>query len=185
MRSERRARVLRRWVASLGLPPLPAQGVARIETDLLGAEPDAVAEFAWSDTAVLRWRDLLHADRRRASLPGDYRAEWTGASALRLPTGDVLALTGTATFAHPVVVHARQGGERISLPGRDHTHVLKHVLQALGVPAWERARMPLLSTTEGELLAAGDLVHSGPFDAWLHANGCRVAWTRDLSQAMP
>ena len=185
MRPARRARVLRRWVASLGLPPLPAQGIARIESDLLGAEPDAVAEFAWSDTAILRWRDLLHADRRRASLPGDYRAEWSGASVLRLPTGDGLALMGTATFDQPIVVHARQGGERIALPGRDHTHVLKHVLQGLGVPAWERARMPLLSTTEGELLAAGDLVHSAPFDAWLRTNGCRVTWTRDLSQAMP
>ena len=185
MRSARRARVLRRWVASLGLPPLPAQGIARIESDLLGAEPDAVAEFAWSDTAILRWRDLLHADRRRASLPGDYRAEWSGASALRLPTGDGLALMGTATFDQPIVVHARQGGERIALPGRDHTHVLKHVLQELGVPAWERARMPLLSTVDGVLLAAGDLVHSAPFDAWLRANDCHVAWTRDLSQAMP
>ncbi len=185
MPSARRARVLRRWVASLGLPPLPAQGIARIEADLLGAEPDAVAEFAWSDTAILRWRDLLHADRRRASLPGDYRAEWTGASALRLPTGDSLTLVGTAPLEHPVVVHARQGGERIALPGRERTHVLKHVLQDLGVPAWERARMPLLSTPQGELLAAGDLAHSARFDAWLRANGCRVAWTRDLPQAMP
>ena len=82
-------------------------------------------------------------------------------------------------FATPLRVHARRGGERIRLPGRTHTHALKHVLQDLQVPAWERTRLPLLSDAGGTLLAAGDLVLSADFDAWLRENGARLGWQPD------
>ena len=39
----RRARVLRRWIEALGFPPLPGEGVAQIESDLLQARADARA----------------------------------------------------------------------------------------------------------------------------------------------
>jgi tRNA(Ile)-lysidine synthase len=75
-------------------------------------------------------------------------------------------------------VHARQGGERIVLPGREHSHALKHVLQDLGVPPWERERLPLLSDAQGRLLAVGDLVHAASFDAWLRERDARLVWTQ-------
>jgi len=78
----------------------------------------------------------------------------------------------------PFVLHARHGGERITLPERSHSHALKHVLQDLGVPPWERERLPLLSDREGTLLAAGDLVYSAGLDAWLRERGARLIWTR-------
>ena len=76
----------------------------------------------------------------------------------------------------PLRVHARRGGERITLPGRSHSHALKHVLQDLRVPPWERAQLPLLSDRGGALLAAGDLVYSAEFDAWLRTHGARLHW---------
>ena len=76
-----------------------------------------------------------------------------------------------------LVVHPRRGGERITLPGRRHSHALKHVLQALGVPPWVRARMPLLSARDGTVLAAGDLAVSARLDAWLRGSGLRLRWT--------
>src|SRR5690606_15401157 len=62
----RRARLLRRWCIDLGLPPLPGNGVARIETDLLNAAADSQATFAWSGARIRRWRTLLHAGLVRA-----------------------------------------------------------------------------------------------------------------------
>ncbi|MFD0737739.1 tRNA lysidine(34) synthetase TilS [Lysobacter koreensis] len=191
-----RARVLRQWVASQCLPPLPAHGVAQVEEQLLDARADAQAAFAWSGALMRSWRDMLHVDRERAPLPTDWRCEWEGDTPLRLPGGDRLALvtsrlgtTGsTATplaadaasrFETALLVHARQGGERIILPGRSHSHALKHVLQDLGVPPWVRERLPLLSDGQGELLAAGDLLYSARFDAWLRENGVGVVWTSD------
>ncbi len=175
----RRARLLRRWIAGLGLPPLPGQGVAHIETDLLGARADAEACFEWAGARVQRWRDLLHAALPREALPNDFSCEWDGRVPLQLPTGDLLELAGAEAFETCVWVHPRLGGERITLPRRTHRHALKRVLLQHGVPPWERVRMPLLSATDGELLAAGDAIVSARLDTWLSERGARLHWRRE------
>ena len=179
---DRRARVLRHWIHSLGLPPLPARGVERIEHGLLAARADAEAEFAWSHARVLRWRDFLHADRLREPLPPDWSAEWDGRAPLSLPDGGRLLLRdgdgdpAPGGFEPPLRVHARRGGERIVLPGRSHSHLLKHVLQERNVPPWRRAHLPLLSDADGRLLAAGDVAWADGLAQWLHARGWHLVW---------
>jgi tRNA(Ile)-lysidine synthase len=84
----------------------------------------------------------------------------------------------TPAFDEPLRVSARQGGERIVLPGRDHSHELKKVLQELGVPPWVRRRLPLLWDSHDRLAAAGDLVYSADFDAWLRRTGATLRWSR-------
>ncbi|WP_242104400.1 tRNA lysidine(34) synthetase TilS [Lysobacter sp. M2-1] len=173
----RRARVLRRWIAILELPPLPGEGIARIESELLPAAADTEAEFAWAGAVIHRWRDLLYADHEREALPADWSVTWSMDAPLVLPTGDRLELDVACTFDTDVHLHARVGGERIVLPGRTHSHALKHVLQELGVPPWERKRLPLLSDAAGNLLAAGDLLYSAAFDSWLRERGARLVWS--------
>jgi tRNA(Ile)-lysidine synthase len=175
----RRARVLRRWIEECALPPLPAQGIAQIEAEMIPAASDSEAAFAWSGAVVHRWRGLLHAGRQQQALPEGWETEWDGRAPLALPGGGQLALEGaTGGFDHALRVHARRGGERIALPRRDHTHALKHVLQDLGVPPWLRARMPLLSDADGALLAAGDVAYSAALDCWLRDRGARLVWSR-------
>jgi len=174
----RRARVLRGWIDALALPALPANGIERIELEILDARVDADAAFHWHGAVVRAWRDLLHADVARPPLAPDWHADWDGQVPLALPDGDALALEGADAFDGPLRVHARQGGERLVRPGRSHSHALKQALQELGVPPWERERLPLLSDASGELLAAGDLIHSARFDAWLRERGARLAWHR-------
>lgn len=174
----RRARVLRRWLEDLGLPPLPASGIAAIERDLLAAAPDADAAFAWSGAIVRAWHGRLHAGWIEQPLPRGWHARWDGKAPLLLPTGDVLRIEPATGFDRAVTVHARRGGERMRLPGRSHSHALKHVLQELGVPPWERGRLPLLADETGEVLAAGDRIHSASFAQWLHDTGTRLAWQR-------
>ena len=183
-----RARLLRAWVASLGLPALPAEGVTRIETDLLTARADAEPAFAWAGARIRRWRQRLHAELESPALPAGFRTLWNGRSPLTLPTGDQLRLEPCNADSAPVdgtwppmQVHARQGGERIVLPGRDHSHALKHVLQDLGIAPWVRERLPLVSTADGTLLAAGDLALSGEFQHRLAAAGLRLVWQRNRS----
>lgn len=175
----RRARVLRRWIAALGLPPLPAQGVSRIESDLLPARADAEARFVWHGAIVEVWRDLLHAQPQQPALPADWQCAWDGRQPLRLPGGGHWRLEDAEAFERPCIAHARRGGERIALPGRDHRHAFKQVLQDLGVPPWQRRRLPLLSDADGELLAAGDLVYSARLDGWLRARGARLRCSAD------
>ena len=173
----RRARVLRRWIGALGLPPLPGHGIARIETDLLPARTDAEACFEWSCARIRRWRNLLHADAMREAFPVHWAQAWDGAGPLWLPTGDTLELVGVDGFDAPLHVHARQGGERIVLPGRGHSHALKHVLQEAGIPPWRRERLPLLSSADGTLQAAGDAILSASLAAWLGTREARLHWS--------
>ena len=179
-----RSRVLRLWIEGLGFPPLPGAAIATIETELLLAAADAQAEYRWAGHVIRRWRDLLHAEAQSPALASQWTCEWNGAEPLRLPTGDRLELL-TASDGTPVLsledapafrVASRQGGERIVLPGRDHSHSLKHVLQDLGVPPWLRRRLPLLFAQDGELLAAADLAISARLGAWLGERGLFLRW---------
>lgn len=169
---ERRARVLRRWVHDLALPPLPARALARIDALLA----DGPGEVAWSGARARRWRDLLHAGPPPAALPANWECDWDGRQPLSLPTGDVLELAGAAGFDMPLRARARRGGERIALPGRGHSHALKHMLQDAGVPPWLRARLPLLCAPDGQVLAAGDAIVSASLHAWLQARGATLRW---------
>lgn len=176
----RRARLLRAWVSVRGWPPLPAEGIAHIEADLiapLAGVCDTMPRFAWHGVEIRRWRDGLHAVDAHRDLPEDWSCDWDGRAPLALPNGDTLRLVGIDGFPWPVRAHARHGGERIVLPGReDHRRTLKHVLQAMDIPPWLRARMPLLSAGDGSLLAAGDRVRSAMFERWLQARQARLSW---------
>ena len=60
------------------------------------------------------------------------------------------------------------------LPGRTHSHALKHVLQECGLPPWERARLPLLFAADGTLLAAGTDILAAVFADWLDRHNARL-----------
>jgi tRNA(Ile)-lysidine synthase len=172
--SDARARLLRRWILHLGLPPLPADGLRRIESELLPAAGDRLPHYDWSGARIVQWRGRLHALRPGDDWALDWRRDWDGGAPLVLPDGRRLGLEGTPRFDATLRVHARVGGERIVLPGRTHSHALKHVLQEHAVPPWQRARLPLLSATDGTLLAAGTDILAAPFARWLAARGARL-----------
>ncbi|MEN1972455.1 tRNA lysidine(34) synthetase TilS [Luteimonas sp. MJ204] len=176
-----RARLLRAWVAGLGLPPLPASAIPGIEA-LLAARGDGAAAYRWSNACVRAWRGRLHAMPLQALAPLEpgWARRWDGRAPLPLPGGGSLALEGAEAFGQPLHAHARRGGERIHLPGRTHSHALKQVLQDAGIAPWQRARMPLLSDAAGRLLAAGDRILDASLHAWLQARGARLRW-RDLA----
>ena len=174
-----RARLLRMWLARLDLPAPSASILAAIECDLLPARTDGDACVEWADAVIHRWRDQLHAERRTPALAPDWSASWDGRAPLRLPDGALLELHGVDGFDAPLTARARHGGERIRLPGREHSHTLKHVLQERDMPPWIRARMPLLFSGDGQLHAAGDVVLSAWMEAWLRSCGAGLRWHAD------
>lgn len=190
----RRARVVRRWIGELGLPPLPRRGVQAFDA-MLGARADALPAFDWHGVRAQAWGGMLHAAPIVPPLAPAWRATWDGVAPLALPGGGMLSLLGVAAldrlpataavpgaspgFDAPVEVRARVGGERITLPGRTHSHALKHVLQDLGVPPWVRGRLPLLVASNGRVLAAADLALDARFAAWLRERGMRLEWARE------
>ena len=173
--ADARARLLRRWIHRLDLPPLPADGLRRIESELLPAAEDRVPHYDWSGARILRWNGHLHARQQvDDAWPVDWQRDWDGATPLALPDGSSLALEGAPRFDATVQVRTRVGGERIVLPGRTHSHSLKHVLQERGLPPWQRTRLPLLFAADGSLLAAGADILAAPFADWLSSHGARL-----------
>jgi tRNA(Ile)-lysidine synthase len=55
----------------------------------------------------------------------------------------------------PLVIDFRKGGERLKLAPNRPTRSLKAHYQACDVPAWERTRLPIISSNGGLLFAAG------------------------------
>lgn len=169
-----RARILRAFVASLGLPPLPGGALAVIERDLLHARADAEPQYRWRDARLCRWRDRLHAGPMRRPLPVRLDLPLPASGEVSLPDGARLIWHGPALSE--ARVRARRGGERIRLPGRQHSHSLAHALQQADVPTWERPHLPLLFAADGELLAAGDRVVSDRLALLIAKQGGCLRW---------
>lgn len=180
----RRARVLRAFLRAAGCAALPTPTVLRqIESELLPARADSDAEVRWQGHRLRAWRRALHLVPALPPLPGTLDLAWQGDSPLGLPDGHALALCdglgevrSGARLARPVRVRSRQGGERILLSPRRPRQSVKHQLQALGVPPWQRPQLPLLWSAEGELLAVADLLLREDFAAELHAAGLCLRW---------
>lgn len=172
-----RRHVLRRWLREQGADPLPAHLHDRIGAELLAAADDAQPRLRWASSCLERFRDVLHLAVGVRPVPTRWSLPWDGSQPLPLPTGDRLLFRPGWTVK-PMTVTDRRGGERIQLPGRGHRHRLKQALQALGVPGWERRRLPLLWHDDGELLAAGDLLISARLDADLRQAGGGLVWER-------
>lgn len=169
------SRVLRLWAQQHGLPALPANGVLAIQQQLLAAGHDQQAEFRWQQARIVRWRNQLHAVPLIKPWPEGWTREWDGAEPVALPDGGKLLLHGADAFDEPLQLRQRHGGERIQLPGRDHSHQLKHCLQQADVPPWLRAQLPLICAGDS-VLAAADRVISASLQAWLQAHGAALEW---------
>jgi len=178
-----RARVLRHWFEALGLPAPGGRAYLRIDAELLGSRHDAQPELRWSGLQLQRWRGLLHIETERAPLAPGFECHWSGSGRLQLPDGGSLELLPASTESAlpsslaPLRVVARQGGERIRLPGRQHSHALKDCLQRAGLPPWLRRGLPLLrACDDGEVLAAGDTVLSARWQRECAPRGLRLRW---------
>ena len=69
--------------------------------------------------------------------------------------GPALGLDADWLREQPLVIEFRKGGERLKPADNRPTRALKYHYQALDIPAWERARLPVVSTGKQLLFAAG------------------------------
>ncbi len=169
------ARVLRAWVNQQHLPPLPANGVRAIQQQLLHAPDDQQAGFRWGSACITRWRGQLHVLPSLTPWPDGWQLQWDGREPARLPDDGQLTLQGAPAFEQPLTVRQRHGGERITLPNRDHSHLLKHCLQQADIPPWLRPQLPLLCDGD-TVLAAGDRLLSATLQQWLQAHQAALHW---------
>lgn len=162
----RRSALLRRWLASHGVRMPSREQLQRIWDEVALSREDAQAQLVLGKWVVRRFRQRLYALPERRPLK-DQILCWDPAEKLALPDGlgCLIAdhvLTGQAAnclIRQPhadekitVRFHAKGYIEKV---GRDRARQAKKLWSELGVPPWERDRIPLIYYNDQLMAAPG------------------------------
>ncbi|HYR01113.1 MAG TPA: tRNA lysidine(34) synthetase TilS [Casimicrobiaceae bacterium] len=179
-RAPPRARnVLRGFLRQHGLRAPSAARLDAMLRQLGDAAPDARVRLLHdgAEIGIHRNRILVHG---AAIVP--FVAPWRGEPTLELPHGklEFAAVTGkglavAAVERSPVVVRPRAGGERIRIAADRPRQTLKRLLQAAGIPEWQRNTLPLV-WCGGALAAVPGIGVDAQFAAAPGERGLDVRW---------
>lgn len=172
---KRRRNLLRYWIKKLELPIVSKKIMNQIEYSLVMARKDAMPLVKWPGGELRRSREELYAMAPLATFDTTTTLPWQWQrESLILPAGlgTLMAHTTAQTAGLsrsqceqlPLTIRFRQGGERCRLAGRHHHHALKGLLQAAGVPPWQRDRIPLIYLGD-QLAAVVGHFYCAPFQA--------------------
>jgi tRNA(Ile)-lysidine synthase len=179
----RQRNLLRYWLRRQGfLAPATAQ-LEEVLAQVQIAPRSQQARVCWPGTEVWRYRDLLvampaqHAPDPALDVAWDLRAplDLPGIGRLRIVPVRGQGLSCAHLNGRSLHIRMRSGGETLKLPGREHHHVLKKLLQAEGVPPWLRARLPLFYV-DHELAAVADRWVCAPYLAEDGEEGLKIVW---------
>jgi tRNA(Ile)-lysidine synthase len=147
----RQRNLLRYWITEQCQFPMPnSTQCERIIEEMLPAAIDAEPVVCWGGVLIRRYRDVLHLEQERKVLSNEWQSTWDLEAPLSLPSGQQLIVTQkkgqgiVLPEKTELTVRFRQGGEKCRLPGRQHRHELKKLLQGWGVPPWHRDQIPLI-----------------------------------------
>ena len=173
---ERRDNMLRHLFASRALAMPSSAWLAEMVSQLFSAREDAQLKVTHPACHIRRHRGKLYLTPKLPDLAGmrdpddigvllkeGERFRWNGEAALSFPAyGGMLHFDPAARGFDPawlrsqvLTIDFRTGGERLKLAANRPTRSLKAHYQALGVPAWERERAPLVWAERALLFAAG------------------------------
>ncbi|AGA33552.1 tRNA(Ile)-lysidine synthetase [Thioalkalivibrio nitratireducens DSM 14787] len=146
----RRSWLLRRFLERAGAPAPRRGPLLEFLRQLAEARPDSSPGLQWSGCSLRTYRGvlyLLRAGELAQPAPPGTLLDWpSGAPEMTLPDGRVL----TTAELRAVGIHSgegvrigfRQGGEVLRTPGGRRS--LKTLMQARGIPPWQRPRVPLV-----------------------------------------
>lgn len=178
--ADRAANLMRHWLAERGLRMPTTAWLHEALAQLLGARQDAQVCITLEDCEIRRHRNLIVLVPASEPPAGalDLPLEWQGEIAVPVPEfGGLLrfepaeeGVDADWLRAQPLRLRSYRGEARLKLVSNRPSRSLKSHCQELGIPAWERRRLPLLYAG-GELLFA-----AGIGTAWRHlgAGGRRV-----------
>jgi tRNA(Ile)-lysidine synthase len=176
MSLDRAYNMLRHWFALRALRMPSTAWLTEMVTQLVEARPDAQMLVTHPDCHIRRHRDLLHITPKLADLAGlrdpddegvmvkeGEKFTWSGQASLAFPAyGGILHFDAAEQGVdpawlqtQPLLIDFRKGGERLKPAANRPTRPLKYHYQACNVPAWERERLPVVSSGKQLLFAAG------------------------------
>jgi tRNA(Ile)-lysidine synthase len=176
MSTDRVQNLLRHWFATRALRMPSTAWLAEMVTQLVEARPDAQLLVTHPDCHIRRHRDRLYITPKLGDLAGlrdpddegifvkhGQAFRWQGEREIAFPDyGGTLYFDETEEGvdaawlrAQPLQIDFRKGGERLKPAANRPTRSLKYHYQACDVPAWERTRLPIVTTGAALLFAAG------------------------------
>ncbi|WP_225984652.1 tRNA lysidine(34) synthetase TilS [Noviherbaspirillum aerium] len=181
--------LLRYWLASHGLRMPAAAWLDEMRIQLFSAKEDARIRITHADGEIRRHRDRIHLTRRfddrDLEMPAvDFR--WGGEESLRFERyGGTLHFEEKSNGIDPAWLRGqslqlrfRLAGDRLKLGANRPTRSLKQHYQALGIPHWERERLPVV-TAGGRMLYAGGIGMHWHDEAPGSENGMALRWVPD------
>ena len=177
----RRRNLIRYWLRTQGFQSPAAMNLDQVLVQIQAEPRTRQSVVRWPDAEVRRYRDALVAIRPEPVMNAALKLPWNPVEPLNIPGVGLLravsaqgaGLSQERIGKSLLTVGLRQGGEVCRLPGRMHRHKLKKLLQAAGVPPWERSRLPLIYVND-ELAAIGDRWVCEPFAARTHEAGWKL-----------
>lgn len=176
MSLDRAYNLLRHWFAQQGLAMPSTAWLTEMVAQLVEARHDAQLLVTHPACHIRRHRDRLYITPKLADLAGmrdpddegvlEKEGEsfrWQDEAQIAFPAyGGVLHFEPAEIGFDPawlrgqaLVIDFRKGGERLKLAANRPTRPLKAHYQAADIPAWERARLPVVSSGRHLLFAAG------------------------------
>lgn len=183
--SERQKNVLRYWVRQRGFALPSDVKLQHVLSDVVNAGEDRQPCVQWPGAEVRRYGGYLYLMSPLPEFNADHVILWSDIEQpLVLPDGRRLTCTRLRPFsldqdAQTVTVRFRLGGEQVRVAGLKHSLSLKKLLQALGLPPWQRGRVPLIYVGDTLVQIAGIPLRK-PFLAAVEAAGF-VVQVEDVS----
>lgn len=182
--SEPRAKNLLRYWLSAYLTELPsARRLQDIYRQLLEARDTAMIEIVMAEGQVRRYRDEAWFERN-VPPPIFTPLLWQGEPVLQLPGGVLVfsSATGNGVSRHKLAgealqIRTRAGGERLRLHRDGPARSLKNLFQEAGIPAWQRASLPLIYWRD-TLVAIPGIGVGAEWQAGPDEEGLEITWQR-------
>lgn len=178
----RQRNLLRAWLRTQGFLAPSARHLEAVLEQVRHVPQSRQSCVRWPGVEIWRYRDLL------AALPGQtppdpaLAADWELTRPFEIHGIGRLHTLPSTTPGAPRIrplrqmrVQLRRGGEILQLPGRRHHHALKNLIQAAGIPPWERSRLPLFYNDD-QLVAVADRWVCAAFAAGNDEPGLQIIW---------
>ncbi|HFD2070302.1 tRNA lysidine(34) synthetase TilS [Serratia marcescens] len=160
----RRFALLRRWIALFNVTMPAREQLQRLWEEVALSREDAEPQLQLGAYQIRRFRGRLHLLPPLAALRGVH-LHWRPDQPLTLPDGLGQLVAGEGDLA----LRAPQPAQRISIRfggvqgavrivGRAHSRPIKKLWQELGIPPWQRDRIPLIYYDEQLIAALGAFV---------------------------
>ena len=149
--------LLRRWLQQCGMKPPSLRRLRHLIASFLSGLSSSGGVVCWPGTEVRRYRNKLYAMEPLLPITQKPEVVWRSDTDLNLPQVNktlswcqLREQSPELAAASSLVVRLRCGGETYLHPGKKFHKPLKKLFQELGIPPWQRDRIPLIYA-EGEL----------------------------------